>query len=566
MNRKRLLTLDDLASFCLKNKVYNFDSNKDGYSISVQIPSQFDEIEDTDDSILYANVRLFHTGENRNKSSVSMDAARKSLSGIKYKPILANFTDDTPDGLKDFTSHDMEIDDDGKIIYIEHQVGCFTIDDPYIQYDKELKKNYVFAKIAIPRQYTDAAEIIERKKGTKISVELGINEFTYNTKDKLLELTDIEVQGATLLGYDPKRKKYVSEGMEGASVSLEDFSQENNSIMQYANSTENQLINTLEKLNETLSQCFNKQAQKGGTAEMGMFEELLKKYNKTESDINFDHENMSDEELIEAFKEAFEDAETPDEPDVQDEPSDSEGEDPSDNDEKGDTSEVTVTEPEPEPKPEDDHEDEHEEVTLSEDEPKRIITHSEGKTMITYELSDNDIRNKINRLVNKLETDGIWYDLVCVYPNRFILHVWKDDTYYGCNYIMQDDEISLDGDLYRVYPMFLTEDEKTEIETMRASFSELQDKVNSYESQELTSKKNDILNSTYSEYTNEPEFKELVKNMSNYSLEQFNDKAKIAFAECVQRKNVKKVPMVRSFNFNKESKNSKKKPYGNIFK
>jgi hypothetical protein len=67
---------------------------------------------------LYAKVKIFHTNTNRNHSNVTKEAAEKSLDGIKYKPLLANFCE--IDGIKDFTSHDMEFNDDGTINYLEH--------------------------------------------------------------------------------------------------------------------------------------------------------------------------------------------------------------------------------------------------------------------------------------------------------------------------------------------------------------------------------------------------------------------------------------------------------------
>ena len=135
------------------------------------------------------------------------DAAKNSLDSIKYKPILANFTDQTEDGEWDFTSHDIEINDDGTYEYIEKQVGCFTADEAILKYDEEEKKNFVFAKMAIPKDYTMTADILKRKNGSKVSVELTVNEMSYNAKTKTLDLTDIEVKGCTLLGTDPYTQK-----------------------------------------------------------------------------------------------------------------------------------------------------------------------------------------------------------------------------------------------------------------------------------------------------------------------------------------------------------------------
>ena len=65
-------------------------------------------------------------------------------------------------------------------------------------------RQYVYASCAIPREYTAAADIIERKNGTKVSVELVINEMQYDSKSKDLLFTDVEVSGLTCLGTDPE--------------------------------------------------------------------------------------------------------------------------------------------------------------------------------------------------------------------------------------------------------------------------------------------------------------------------------------------------------------------------
>ena len=202
MQRKKILTLDDLYSFFEKKKRnVTFSSEESGYKIGVLVPAQFEEDAESDsDTMLYATIRAFHIGRNRNGSAVTQEAAEKSLSGIKYKPILASIVMNEESGEEDFHSHDMEIDDEGNVTYIEKQVGCFTAKDPYIQFDEDHQKSYVYAQCAIPREYTHAADIIERKGGTKVSVELLVNACSYNAKEKYLELTDIEVAGCCLLG------------------------------------------------------------------------------------------------------------------------------------------------------------------------------------------------------------------------------------------------------------------------------------------------------------------------------------------------------------------------------
>lgn len=555
---KKILTIDDLVNFCLKSGMNKFSSNECGYQLSVQVPALFenDKVSE-DDTMLYAFVRLFHIGLNRNGSSVTREAAEKSLDGIKYKPILANFTTNTPDGDEDFTSHDMEIDDDGNIVYIEKQVGCFTADEPYIANDEETGKDFVYAKIAIPREYTSAASIIERKNGTKISVELLINDMQFDAKEKLLELTDIIVQGATLLGTNPNTGEPVEEGMKNAKVSLEDFSQKNNSVFSGADINE-KLIESLDKLNETLSN-FNKTnvncqfTKKGGNC-MDKLNELLEKYSKTLEDIDFEYENMSDEELEAKFAEMFEES-----------GSSTEGAD-------GETSEEGSTENDVEglvegAKPEENSTDESNE-NGSEEEGNYSIEISDGKR--TYSVSMNDKIYALNQLVNEVYAeDGTYYSVIA-YDDCVVMSDWWSGRNYRQSYKDENDELTLLGDREEVFVNYLTREEEASLEEMKSNYSAIKNELNTYKKAELDTKKNEIFaEESYSEYLGEDEFKELIEHKDDYSLEELRDKSEIAFAKCVKKSGTfsKKEPekkTVRHGLFSNKN-TEEKKPYGDLF-
>ena len=74
MKKKRMLTLDDLFKFCKAQKVYAFSSKESGYQLCVAVPATFEKKENEDSSLLYVNVKAFHTGLNRNPSNVTFDA------------------------------------------------------------------------------------------------------------------------------------------------------------------------------------------------------------------------------------------------------------------------------------------------------------------------------------------------------------------------------------------------------------------------------------------------------------------------------------------------------------
>ena len=540
---KKLLTLEDLAKFCKEQNFSNFSSKDTGYQLSVQVPANFEVDGNTyqDNTLLFGKVKVFHIGPNRNGSSVTKNAAEKALSTIAYKPLLANFCE--VDGVKDFTSHDMELNDDGSVTYIEHQIGCFTADAPVIQYDETTEKEFVFAKVAIPREYTDACDIIERKNGTKVSVELLVNEMNYSAKDDILELTDIIVQGCTCLGTNPETGDSVEEGMQGARLDIVDFSVDNNSIVDKSNNELNsKMLEILEKLNDTISnfniQNFN---QEGGENAMNKFEELLDLYGLTSEEIEFEVEGLSDEDLEAKFVEVYGDAE--------------------EFKKKRKCAENS-----------DDTEDDEDFAGCGKKK-KRCAVNTENST-VEFELSHDDIRMALYGLLESTWDENS-YAWVCeVYDNYFIYQkeTYGDDgyeyKYYKQSYSKNEDNVELSGDPVEVFSTFVTESEKTALDMIRSQYEELKAFKDQYDAAQTKAQKDEILESAeYAEIKDSEEFKALVADAEKYSVDELKVKADLIFAAAMKKKfNFESKPEKKSvgINFNAEP-DKKKQAYSGLF-
>ena len=540
---KKLLTLEDLAKFCKEQNFSNFSSKDTGYQLSVQVPANFEVDGNTyqDNTLLFGKVKVFHIGPNRNGSSVTKNAAEKALSTIAYKPLLANFCE--VDGVKDFTSHDMEFNDDGSATYIEHQIGCFTADTPVIQYDETTEKEFVFAKVAIPREYTDACDIIERKNGTKVSVELLVNEMNYSAKDDILELTDIIVQGCTCLGTNPETGESVSEGMQGARLDIVDFSVNNNSIVEKSNNELNsKMLEILEKLNDTISnfniQNFN---QEGGENAMNKFEELLDLYGLTAGDVTFEVEGLSDEDLEAKFVEVYGDAE-----EFKKKKKCSDKEDES---------------------------EEEEDFAGCGKKKKRCAVNTENST-VEFELSHDDIRMALYGLLESTWDENS-YAWVCeVYDSYFIYQkeTYGDDgyeyKYYKQSYSKNEDNVELSGDPVEVFSTFVTESEKTALDMIRSQYEELKAFKDQYDAAQTKAQKDEILESAeYAEIKDSEEFKALVADAEKYSVDELKVKADLIFAAAMKKKfNFESKPEKKSvgINFNAEP-DKKKQAYSGLF-
>ena len=558
MNKlSKILTLDDLYQFFVEqNKTVNFSSKDSGTPIIVTTNGFFETNESDMPEMLKLELKVCHTDTNRNGSHISTENMKKAMPTLKYRPILA-YIHELEDGTKDFYAHNIEIieheDGETEINYIEKQVGCFTADDPWLKYDEENDKTYVHAYAVIPEGYTEAADIIRRKCGTKVSCELIINELSYNAKEKYLDLTDFIFGGCTLLGCDEQGNE-IGEGMLGSRADISDFCHK-----EPAYTYQEKLIKTLEKLNVVLESFNNNSEEKGGI-EMNKFEELLAKYGKTAEEVTFEIEGLSDEELEEKFKETFEDDNDESKLDDDDE-SDSENDD---GDNSDDEEEPITTE---------------EEACGKKKKKKKCSIDSDGNMSVSFEISHEDIRGALFNLIGVYEEeDNEWYWITNVYDDYFIFENWDGNKMYKQSYSVDGDNVTLSGDRQEVFKMILTESEKLAIEKMREDYASLEAKYNelktfkdNYDAAELKAKKDAIFaRSEYSVLAEDEAFKTLVADAEKYSVDEVEAKAKAIFADYVintgafsTKDNGENKPKVLGFNFNK--KEDKKSPYGNLF-
>lgn len=354
---KRLLTLDDLVKFCEDGNLSNFSSKDKGYALSVSIPASFESDYNPQDGLVKLKFRIIHTLRNRNSSYVTKEAMEEAKASLPYRPILASIRK-LDDGTYDFGSHDIaEFEDENGEIqqeYIEQPVGTFTNEDTWYEPDED-GKEFLCGYGVIPIQYTHAYEALQaRGDKTKCSAELSISKMSYDAKEKCLSLDQFTISGVTLLGsrdnYDGSTTD-IQEGMKNARAEIVDFSEKNNSVINY---TENsKLIEAINRLNDTIS-CFNRNATvddstgKGVKANVNHFEELLAKYSKTAEDVEFDCASMSDDELDAKFAEVFgetaEAAPSTEDPTTDEGECTTEGTEPTDNGAEG--AEPENTEPE----------------------------------------------------------------------------------------------------------------------------------------------------------------------------------------------------------------------------
>lgn len=554
---RRIMTVDELYSFCLKNNFLNFDSKEFGKELVVEMPANFEKSNDDTDKMTEGLTpfvsRAFHDHINLNKSEIKEQDFKDNLPSSNLRPILANIKKDEETGELDFGSHDYhiekvkEVDENGKeftvekTVYDEQPIGVIDGSKTSIEYDEEEKVNRAVLHGYLYNEYCqDAIDILNRRGTVDCSVELVIRQMSMDGKTKSLVLNDFYVAGLTLLSDKTKP------GMAGSNFKIEDFSLENET-----QSFEKQLIEMQAKLNE-LEARFN-----------------INNTIRKEEEIEV--ENKENFEEVTETVEVTETEETTEE-------------------------EVTVTENESEETVDETSEDEtvdtEEETTeIKEDnacgggsgstkkKKKNSIecSYTVNDETKTYAVSLDEKISAIHCLVNDTyaEADNTYYG-VSVYDSYVIMQDWCSGRYFKQSYMDENDTYTLTGDRVEVYAEFVTKDELNELNDMRSNYSTVVNELNQYKyNEEFADKMTVFEDEAYTDYLETDEFKALMskETVDKYSKEELAEKADAALGKFVKStktfsytENKTKKPIASVKVFSDVNKTRKPSRYGDLFK
>lgn len=524
--KRRIMSIDELYEFCLKNNFAHFDSNEFGKELMVRMNGNFEKtFKDEDkhkESLTPFVSRAFHDHVNLNKSEISEESFNENAPSANFRPILAHITTNS-DNEMDFGSHDYYVttDKDGndKVVYEEQPIGVIDGSQTTIEYDEDAGVNRAVLHGYLYDEYCqDAIEILNRRGTVDCSIELCIRELSFNVANKTLQLEDFYVSGLTLLSKD------IQPGMAGSNFKIEDFAVSTETA---TFSADNKLVETLEKLTSIL-ESFNindNSRKEEARVDNKDFEEVTEEVTETEE--------TTEEEIT---TEDNESEETVDE-----------------------TSEETTEEVTEETEPE----EVAEEVTVEEQTFEKIVR--------TYEISHEDTKYALYELLAEFESaDNEWYFINAVYDDYFTYENWNGDKIFGQNYVKDGDNVAFDGERFNLHRELLTDSEFTELQSMRSNYAALKEFKETVEKNELHAKREEILSSEKYEAVSETEaFKKLVENMDNYSLEDLEKEAKIIFADNFNMETFaahtdsQKKSTVKVFaNVNRTKKDNR---YGNLF-
>ena len=539
---KKLLTLDDLYRFySTKKKSMKFDSSKSGEPIVVQVEGKMTfEQDETTEGLTAVTLQACHTEKNLNSSSISFDTMQnKMLPTFKNRPILGYIHD--VNGEPQFYGHNMHIDEEtDELIYDEVAVGIIPeTNNARLEYDSKEDRYNVIVDGYLFDDYTKAVQILEREQECSVSVEIAVKTMSYDVKSKVLNIEDGYFSGVTILGMN-ENGKIVKPGMANSNIRLKDFAESNNSIFSDMTDEEHsKLIDTLEKLNETLSSISNFNINNDATAS-------TKDYGKEENN-NVENEKLVNEEVTEV-EEAEEtivtETESTEETTVVNEEETVE--------ENPEVVEVEETEVNSEGEV---TAEETNETTDSGEAETFEVTEEVKNFSKTFELSHDDVRSGLYALLESYEiADNDWYYICSVYDDHFVYQSMLNGNYFGQKYTKDGDTVAFEGERYELYLEFLTSSQKAELDRMRSNYSSIEAELNKYKEAEAYADKMTVFeDESYSNYLETDEFKELMseETVKKFTKEELQEKADAALGKLVKKN--------KTFAFSAEKKNEKKK-------
>jgi len=349
-----------------------------------------------------------------------------------------------------------------------------------------------------------------------------INKLSYNEKEKYLDIEDFYFSGVTILGKNENGRK-INPGMEGSNIKLSDFSEKNNSMF---NKFSNDLTTIKDKLEELQNTYSNLNYRKEESAIMTNKDDSTIDTNKKTEETFNKSTNNADIGMLDVNKHT-------------------------------DDNTKSV--------------DKKESEEMHSNKKRKFSVDINGK-MKTFEISFEERISALFDLVNTVygEADNVFYNVTC-YENYLIMHNYYLNKHYKQGYSVSNGNYTLIGDRIEVYAEYVTYNEQSVLNEMRANYSSLVEYKNKNEAAKLRSEKKKILeDSKYSLLNNNKEYKNLVENMDKYSVGELEREIKVIFADYVtymghfsSDENIQDKTDIKTFR--NVSKNEKKSRYGKIF-
>lgn len=490
--------------------------DKHNFIMSYSIDKTFDS-----DQFLKLRLRVCHDGESPNKTFFTKETMAEANKSLEYIPILAHTYIDEETGKPVIGSHDMHIEEDklnegeSRIIYDEIPIGVIpSLADNNCAIEEYNGLNYTYVDGYVWRDYANYAEqLIEDAENNKISMEIDFSEdsLSYDAANERYNIASYRYRGVTMLN------EKLGTGMKDALATTTNFSA--------SDDIKEKMIVLMEELQKCLREYdINDSEEKGGNV------------------------NMENEEIMETVVEETEVEEVITE-----------------------TMEETVDEIETEEVVEEVIENPVEEEVTAEETSTEEFSESEIEPLIcSFRISHDDTRYGLQSLLNAMCDESHFYSVLAVYDKYFYYCDYFSGDAFKQAYKIRKDVVSFSGDPEPVFTEFVTQAEKDELEKLRKDYAALVEFKANTEANQLQAQKDAIFaKEKFASIVETKLFKKLVENSKEYSVEECEQRANEILEDCNSfaanfSVNESNSPKTLGINFNK--KESKKGPYGNLFK
>lgn len=445
---------------------------------TVKLPTHFEKTEELDNDSRFQKVKIYiaHTGENLNNSVFSYDVLENMIPSLANIPILG-YVGVNEDNEEDFRGHEKRLtlkDDKFKLSFATHAYG-FIPEDNNAHFETTGGKEWLVTNGYLWTRFVDAMELFQDANGSKgQSMEVGDAEGYTDDRGRMV-FTNARFTGLCILGDD------VPPAMAGSTISTifskEDFKSTFEEMLAEfsAEKGENSLATKKKQDDEPIVVTSNSSTasdeEKSATptssantssaskpAEPAKAEDDKAKASPASTDSSTSDKTSTNESSAEPATE---------------EQSDSNDDSTQMSSAKDESDTISLNENESDFKKEDEDDDSEEKDNAEDDDQE------DKKNKAQFELSLSDKELSFLRQV-RTQYGGIdsYTSIAAVFDNYGIVRVsgyeLNDSHYFSIPYTVNaDDSIKL-GDKTEVFPTYLTESEKTEVENNRAKVKNLQ--------------------------------------------------------------------------------------------
>lgn len=442
-----------------------------------------------DDRFMKVKIWIAHTGENRNNSIFSKEVLEAMIPSLANVPILGYIAVDE-DNQADFKGHEEALvieDKQFKLKYMGRAYGVIPTENNArfeTRYGSDgVEREYLVCDGIVWRKFPEVEEIFDRDGGFKWqSMELQHSSVNgYIDNNGVFVFTEAKFEGACILG------EHVTPAM--VSSTIEKFS-----------------VNTIkEELGEMLTEFnayFSNITTKG--------DDIVTKILDNQEPVATKNTEFTEETPVAT------------EPVVEDVTPATEGEDNTEFAKK-DKKKEDDKDAEKDTKPADDtSKDTPKEEDPKADEEDKKAKKKPKKFSVTFEMAHDDIRSGIYQALRSHDTfKDSWTWVSKVYDNHAIIEDEDGGKFYKMNYVKHENAVSL-GEFEELFPMFLTQGEKSVVDSTRNNFEALEQEAKELREfkagVELADKEQKL--AQYSATLAKEDFDSIKANLANFSMEE----------------------------------------------